>query len=87
MMQLRWVHLTIVLLIFLPLDVVTLFTEPLGPFASYLSWSIPSVHWSLSLGAVVRPLLNFFLMLAISAEFFVRSFPAPVENFPKAVPA
>jgi hypothetical protein len=75
-MRLRWFYLATVLILFLPLDQIKLFTEPMGYFASYLSWTIPSVDWSLSLGAVLRPVLNFILMLVISAEFFVRGFPS-----------
>lgn len=67
-MRWRKLYLGIVLLIWLPLDVPSLYTDNIGPFASYFSWSIPSIDWQLSLGVFVRPVLNFLLLIALTAE-------------------
>lgn len=59
-------------LILLPLDIISLRTDNIGEQFSYLSGTMVSVDWQLSLGSVVRPLANFVLLLVVSFEVFKR---------------
>lgn len=69
-------YLACVALVLLPIDIVALFHDNIGEQVSYASGTAVSVDWALTLGALLRPMLNFALMIAICyeiAEFYVRS--------------
>jgi hypothetical protein len=70
-MRLRWIYLGIILLILSPLDAITIVTDNIGPRFSYLSGAQLVVIWQLALGTLLRPLLNFGLMLAITLEMLL----------------
>jgi hypothetical protein len=54
----------------MPIDVITLFSESLGNRYSYLSDATVSVNFQVSLGAFLRPMVNFGLLLTISFDIF-----------------
>jgi hypothetical protein len=62
------IYLACVFLIFMPMDVISLYSENLGTRYAYLSDSMVSVDWRLSLGTFLRPVVNFGLLLAISFD-------------------
>lgn len=66
--KLRNLYCVILLLIFAPLDIIPLSKETLGEQYSYLTNSIVDVQWTLGLGAVFRPILNFMLMVTLLYE-------------------
>jgi hypothetical protein len=66
----RKVCLACVFLIFMPIDVISLHIENLGDRYAYLSDATVPVVWQLSLGAFLRPVANFGLLLVISVEIF-----------------
>jgi hypothetical protein len=63
-------YLACVFLIFMPIDVITLYNENLGDHYAYLSDATVPVIWQLSLGAFLRPVVNFGLLLIISFDIF-----------------
>jgi hypothetical protein len=84
----RKLYLACVFLIFMPIDAITLLTENLGNRYAYLSDATVSVDFQLSLGAFLRPVVNFGLLLMISFEIFKNYAPSPLEflkNFRAAV--
>jgi hypothetical protein len=52
----------------MPIDVITLNNENLGDHYAYLSDATVPVIWQLSLGAFLRPAVNFGLLLIISFD-------------------
>jgi Glycosyltransferase family 87 len=64
------IYLACVFLIFMPIDVITLFSENLGNRYSYLSDATVPVNFQVSLGAFLRPIVNFCLLLTISFDIF-----------------
>jgi hypothetical protein len=86
----RNIYLACIFLIFMPVDVITLYSDNLGNSYAYLSDTIASVVWQLSLGAFLRPVVNFGLLLIISIEIlknyapswrvFLKSFHAAVRK-------
>jgi hypothetical protein len=82
------VYLACVFLILMPIDVITLFRENLGNHYAYLSDTTVPVEWQLSLGAFLRPAVNFGLLLMISFEIFRNYAHSPLvflKNFRAAV--
>jgi hypothetical protein len=74
-MRLRWLLLGIIFAIYLPWDVVVLRTEDLGPTYSFITDSLVNLDWQLGLGSLLRPLLNFALLLSIGIECVVHATP------------
>ncbi|MDB5618798.1 hypothetical protein [Tardiphaga sp.] len=68
-MRLRWFYLAIVLLIFLPLDLVILNATPIGYMISFLSRDVHPVVWQMGLGSFARPVLNLFFVMGLTTEF------------------
>jgi hypothetical protein len=66
----RKTYLACVFLIFMPIDIITLLSENLGEHYSYLSDATVPVIFQVSLGAFLRPVVNFGLLLVISFEIF-----------------
>jgi hypothetical protein len=66
----RKTYLACLFLIFMPIDVITLFSESLGNRYSYLSDATVSVNFQLSVGAFLRPVVNFGLLLTMSLDIF-----------------
>ena len=64
------IYLACVFLIFMPIDVISMYSENLGTRYAYLSDITTSVDWQLSLGAFLRPVVNFVLLLVITFEIF-----------------
>jgi hypothetical protein len=64
----RNIYLVCVFLIFMPVDVITLYSDDLGNRYAYLSDTVVPLVWQLSLGAFLRPVVNFGLLLIISIE-------------------
>jgi hypothetical protein len=54
----------------MPIDVITLYNENLGDHYAYLSDATVPVIWQLSLGAFLRPVVNFGLLLIMSFDIF-----------------
>jgi hypothetical protein len=79
-MRFRALHLAIVAAIFLPLDMIVLFTEQLGPNLVYPSLDIVPLDFQLGLGSVLRPLLNYALLFGLSLEFLARRNFAPATG-------
>lgn len=71
-MQLRWLMLSLIFLIFCPLDLVVLRNDNIGPMYSFLSHSIVDVHFQLGIGSVLRPLANYVLMVFLIIELALR---------------
>lgn len=76
------IYVLIICLLFLPLDAVTLLDEPIGRQLAYLSGEWVSVTWSLGIGSLIRPLINFLLLILIGVELAGRTIkmPASVPN-------
>lgn len=67
-MRFRNVYLAILLLLFAPLDVIPFAKETLGEQYSFLTNAIVEVHWTLGMGSVIKPILNFTLMVTLLYE-------------------
>ena len=71
-MRYRWIYLSFFIIIFLPIDFFSFKDSVIGYQYSYLSHSIVKVNWSLGLGSVIRPCINFLLLIVITYEFHKR---------------
>ena len=70
-MRFRWIYLGLVVLILSPLDAITITAENIGPQFAYLSGAQLDIIWQLSFGAVLRPVLNFGLLFALTLEMLL----------------
>jgi hypothetical protein len=61
----------LVLLILAPLDIITVMADKIGPQFSYLSGRQLDITWQLGIGSVLRPLLNFGLLLTLTFEMLL----------------
>jgi hypothetical protein len=73
------IYLACVFLIFMPIDVITLYIEDLGNHYAYLSDATVPVVFQMTLGAFLRPVINFGLLLMISFEIFKNYARSPRE--------
>jgi hypothetical protein len=71
-MRLRWFHVGLVAIIFMPLDLVTMVSDQLNPSWAYVSNKIVDVVWQVGLGSLLRPLLNAALLISLTLECVVR---------------
>jgi hypothetical protein len=67
-MKYRWAYFGIVLLIFLPIDIIPIMYKDIGEQYSYLSNTDVHVEWTQGIGGIVRPVLNFFLLIILCYE-------------------
>jgi hypothetical protein len=67
-MRYRNIYCVILVLLFAPLDFIPLAKETIGDQYSYLTNSIVTVHWTLGMGSVFKPILNFILMVTMLYE-------------------
>jgi hypothetical protein len=73
-------HLAMVTAIFLPLDMIVLVTQDLGPNLVFPSLTIVPLDFHLGLGTVLRPALNYALLLSLAYEFLARRQVAAVSK-------
>lgn len=71
--RLRWIFVALILLILLPLDLVVLWTDTLSGRAVFSTGLVQSIEYQLGLGTVMRPVLDFALLVLLSVEILVRS--------------
>jgi hypothetical protein len=67
-MRFRNIYFLILALLFLPLDFIPVVKVTIGEQYSYLTDSIVVVHWTLGMGSVLKPILNFILMITLLYE-------------------
>ncbi len=67
-MGLRSAYCVILMLMIAPLDFIPLAKETIGEQYSYLTDAIVEVHWTLGMGSVLKPILNFILMVTLLYE-------------------
>jgi len=67
-MRFSIVYLVILILLFAPLEVIPLARASIGEQYSYLTNSIVEVNWFLGMGSIVKPILNFILMVVLLYE-------------------
>ncbi len=67
-MKYKWIYFSILGLLSFPIDIISIMSQPMGEFYSYLSRSTVQLQWSLGLGSFARPILNFILLIILSYE-------------------
>lgn len=67
-MRHRWFYIGAVVALLMPLDAIVIAAEVIGFQQAYLSGTRLEVIWQLGLGGVVRPTLNFALLLVLTVE-------------------
>jgi hypothetical protein len=67
-MRLRYFYYLVLALLVLPLDLISIKNDVLGTQTVYITQQITTVEWSLGLGSLMRPVLNFLLVIALSVE-------------------
>ena len=72
-MRASWLYLGLISLMAIPLDMIDFLGGSIGEQYSYLDDAVVEVFWSLGLGSLIRPIVNFLLILFISFEFLRRS--------------
>lgn len=72
-------HLLVVGALFLPWDLVTLYSEPSAYSQSFITQSTVTATWQIGLGAITRPALNTLLLLLLGLELLLRK-TAPGEK-------
>lgn len=71
-MQLQKLHLALLAAIFLPLDMIVLLTQNLGQIVAFPQINIVDSEFQITVGTVLRPLLNYALLFSLSFEFLAR---------------
>lgn len=72
-MRYRLIYFGILLLIFTPIDMITLLHQPIGQQYSYLSGSYVEIDWTLGIGSIVRPALNLVLLCILFYEILFKT--------------
>jgi hypothetical protein len=67
-MRYRNIYCVILILLFALFDFIPLAKETIGDQYSYLTNSIVTVYWTLGMGSVFKPILNFILMITMLYE-------------------
>jgi hypothetical protein len=67
-MRFRYFYYMVLTLLVIPLDMISLKHDLLGLQDVYLTQQTTNVEWSLGLGSFLRPILNLFLLAALSCE-------------------
>ena len=65
----RGVYISLLVLMSIPLDSIPVMSEYIGTQYSYVSDANVGVQWTLGFGAVLRPILNFSFLLALTIGF------------------
>ena len=65
-MRFTWINLSVVAMIFFPLDFLSVISETLDPQAAYLSDSLVLIDWKLGIGSLIKPALNMVLLFSLS---------------------
>ncbi|MGN7292445.1 hypothetical protein [Rhizobium sp. SAFR-030] len=71
--RLRWVYIASIMILLSPLDLVVLWRDILPDRPVYSTGAIAPIEYQLTLGTLLRPPLNFILIVSISLEILVRS--------------
>jgi hypothetical protein len=71
--RLRWIYIVLILIILSPLDLIVLWRDILPSKLSFLSGRIVTAEYQLGLGTVLRPALDFALIVLLSLEILARS--------------
>jgi len=71
-MRAKWLYISLLSIIAMPLDIIPLLGDFIGEQYSYLADAFIDIKWTLGLGSVVRPVVNLTLLLLLSCEFIVR---------------
>lgn len=79
-MRFKNIYIAIMVLLFAPLEIIPLSKETLGEQYSYLTNAIVDVQWTLGLGSVLKPILNFILMLTLLHEIRMPSVKQPAPT-------
>lgn len=67
-MRFRNEYCVILALLFAPLDIILLSREAMGEQYSYLTDALVDVQWTLGVGSIFKPILNFILMATLLYE-------------------
>lgn len=71
-MRAKWLYLSLVSLIAMPLDIIPIISGFIGEQYSYLTATNINIWWTFGLGSVIRPIVNLILLLLLSREFLAR---------------
>lgn len=71
-MRAKWLYLSLLALIAMPLDIIPIISGFIGEQYSYLTSTNINIWWTLGLGSVIRPIVNLILLLFLSREFLAR---------------
>lgn len=79
-MRARWLYISLLSVIAMPLDIVPLVDNFIGEQYSYLADAYINIQWTLGLGSVVRPVVNLILLFLLSCEFLARKHNGTNDN-------
>lgn len=71
-MRAKWLYISLLSLIAMPLDIIPIIGGFIGEQFSYLAAAPINIWWTLGLGSFIRPIANLILLLLLSREFFAR---------------
>jgi hypothetical protein len=71
-MRNKWLYISLLSLIAMPLDVIPMMSDYIGMHYSYLAAEHIEIMWTLGLGSVIRPLANVTLLILLTYEFLAR---------------
>ncbi|TCD46863.1 hypothetical protein [Chlorobium sp. N1] len=73
--RLRYARIYLLLLLFLvsPVDIIPLAHSYIGEQYSYLCGRTVGIDWTLGAGALIRPVLNYFLLLLVTVEVYKKN--------------
>jgi hypothetical protein len=68
----KWIFMSLLALIAMPLDLISLERDFLGEQYSYFTGTNLDIQWTLGLGSLVRPIANMTLLVVLAYEFSTR---------------
>ena len=71
-MRAKWLYISLLSLIAMPLDIIPIIGGLIGENYSYLAAENINIWWTLGLGSLIRPIANLILLLLLSREFLAR---------------
>ena len=71
-MRAKWLYISLLSLIAMPLDIIPIIGGFIGEHYSYLAAENINIWWTLGLGSLIRPIANLILLLLLSREFLAR---------------
>ena len=70
-MRYKKIYILLLLLLYAPLDLISLYNDSIGTQQSYLSGVDVDVIWSEGLGSFLKPIVNLLILITLDMDIFL----------------